>query len=534
MMKTGVKLTGLAACAVLSAFAAPASAQDGTTQPAGNAPAGTGAAPSAQDQTPPATDQPTSDKSKSDKSDKAAAVQTMETWESYGGGSTESVEETFFRLSRDFVTVAEDGFKPLGSVPIWPRGDLKFIGIRIAPWIREAVQYDNNYYDHTETGPTAGDHGRHGQVTHINEVGALADTNLAGGRLRLNAMADSLWYVNYNNVADEWDFNSAFGATYRWDTGVWVSAGVSYERRHDPADLPNLSNDYARSSTSTFFNLGMDRDIFFGTKIKWEFGVQTYTEKAQDQAFENGDRTEWTAFVKASYPFLRDTTRIFVRLSETWYNNNSSELNDGKSFGMNVGLEGSIPLRQGEYRGLRGQVSVGFESALYDAGTYQRGSATVQSDQNRDATNLNVQVALQYIMSPKSTVDLRYLHGTEFSFYGNYQVVDRVDLTFSHNFTRQLTGRVATFFEHTDPSGNNPQNTVPSNNYYHEAHNVTRWGVGAGVRYAINDWLDVDASTDVDNRNDHADKTYLSWRAILGLTFYLNALTPKVRTAITR
>jgi hypothetical protein len=131
-------------------------------------------------------------------------------------------------------------------------------------------------------------------------------------------------------------------------------------------------------------------------------------------------------------------------------------------------------------------------------------------------------------------VDLRYLHGTEFSFYGNYQVVDRVDLTFSHNFSRQLTGRIGAFFEHTEPSGDDPNQTIPPNNYYRQAGNETREGVGVGARYAINEWMDVDASTDVENRNDHGDKSYRSYTAVLGLTFYLNALTPKVRTAISR
>ena len=521
MKKTGVELTGLAAGAFLYAFAVPAFAEDDAVAPVKNAPVAADAAPA-----PPAKPAP--------KSDKTAAVQTVETWESYGGGSAETVEESFFRLSRDFVTTSEDGFKRLGSVPIWPRGDLKVGGIRLMPFVREAMEYSSNYYDQNNTGPTSANHGISNQITHVNEVGALADTALAGGRLRLNASVDSIWNVNYNSVPDTWDFNGSFGATYRWDTGVWVSAGMSYERRHDPADLPNLSNDFARHNTMTFFTLGFDRDIFFGTKIKWEFGVQTQSPQAQDSAYSNMDRQETTVWAKASYPFLRDTTRLFVRLSERFDQRQTNELNNGKSFGMNFGIEGSIPLRQGEYRGIRGQISIGFESSNYTNDTYRAGSSTVQPDSNRQATHLTGQVALQYLMSMKSSVDLRYLHGTEFSFYGNYQVVDRVDLTFSHNFTRQLTTRIGTFFEHTTPSGDNPQDTIPQNNYYSDAGSVTREGIGAGARYAINDWMDVDASADVENRNDHGDKSYRVYTAVVGLTFYLNALTPKVRSAISR
>src|SRR5882724_5259525 len=114
MKKTGVKFTGLAAGALLYAFAAPALAEEDGTSPANNAPPAPAPAPTATDTTAPA---PTTTPAKSDKE---AAATTVPTWESYGGGSTESVEETFFRLSRDFVTTSEDGFKRLGSVPIWP------------------------------------------------------------------------------------------------------------------------------------------------------------------------------------------------------------------------------------------------------------------------------------------------------------------------------------------------------------------------------------------------------------------------------
>ena len=37
------------------------------------------------------------------------------------------------------------------------------------------------------------------------------------------------------------------------------------------------------------------------------------------------------------------------------------------------------------------------------------GSQTLVADDNRTTSNANVQVAVQYIMSPKSTADLRYL-----------------------------------------------------------------------------------------------------------------------------
>lgn len=508
MMKTGRRLSGLAAGACLYAFAAPAFAQD--SKPAAGAPK-------------PST-QPTS---------REAAVKTVDTWESSTEARPETMEETFFRLSRDFLTNYDNGFRRLGSVPIWPRGEMKFGGFRIFPFMRQAVEWEDNYYLQPSTGSASGDHGRQPQWTHVNELGAMADTALAGGRLKIGIGADSVWNVRYGDAPpDTWDFQGNVVATYSWPTGVWLSGGMTYERRHDPDDLPNLSDDFGRSDRQAFLNLGFDRDIFFGSKLKYEVGVTTGNYQSQDVEYSDMDRQETTLHVKVSYPFLRETTRLFVLTRYRFDNRQSDAVNDGKTFGMNVGMEGSIPLREGEYRSIRGQLSVGFEDSLYDNDVYRRGSEQVIADDDRTATNLNVQAALTYTMSPRSSASLSYLHGTEFSFYGNYQVVDRVDLTFTHNFSRRVTGRVAVYYEHTDPSGDNPPETIPPNDLTHGSGNMNLEGLGVGVRYAYNEWMDIDLSADVENRNDHVDGSYRNYRGTLGVTFFLNALTPKPRTAI--
>src|SRR5438132_908307 len=97
-------LRGTLAGACLCAFAVPALAQD--------------------------SGQPTTDRDN--------AVNTLGTWGSFGAADEqETLEETFFRLSRDFATTTEGGIRRLGSVPIWPRGDIKVLGIRILPYLRE-------------------------------------------------------------------------------------------------------------------------------------------------------------------------------------------------------------------------------------------------------------------------------------------------------------------------------------------------------------------------------------------------------------
>jgi hypothetical protein len=471
--------------------------------------------------------------STSTRSDREETVSTVPTWEAYGPSGGETLEETFFRLSRDFVTTTDMSYRRLGAVPIWPRGEVKLGGFRVLPYVREGVEWQDNFYKAPNTGRAPGEHGRDAVWTHENEAGLFADTALAGGRLRISSSLDSTWNVRYGQDApkDTWDFNGQLGAAYRWPTGAWVKAGIGYERRHDAADLPAIADDFGRASTRTFFTFGFDRDIFFGSKLKWEFGIQTDNVQATEDEFSDLDRTETTLYGKVSYPFLKETTRVFVLGRYRWENKNSEALNDGKVFGLNAGIEGSIPLREGEYRGLRGQVSVGFDRGLYDNESFVQGSQTIISDDNRRATNANFQAALQYVASPKTSVDLRYIRTMQFSFRGNYQLTDHVEIIASHNFSRRLTGRVDAFYEHVNPSGRTPNRTIPDDALSQRAANINREGAGVGLRYAVNEWCDLDLTLSVENRNDTKRNSYKNYVGDLGVTFFLNALTPKGRSA---
>lgn len=152
------------------------------------------------------------------------------------------------------------------------------------------------------------------------------------------------------------------------------------------------------------------------------------------------------------------------------------------------------------------------------------------SDPNRRNTSLSFQAALQYVMSSRTTLDLRFLRTNQFSLHGNYQITDRLDLSASHNFSRKLTGRISAFLEHSDPSGQfNPETVDGPTAQTRNATPVNTTGVGTGFRYAYNEWMDFDASFDIQNRNAQAERSGKDYRGILGVTFYLNALTPRPR-----
>ena len=512
-------LSGAAVGVCLYALASPAAAQDAPQEPP-------------KDESQPAAEEGKQDEQQQPKkTETEKAIEDVETIEAGEGGvKPESLQDTFFRLSRNFVATSDDGFRRLGTVPLFPKGEMKIGDVRLFPYLREAVEYESNFFRATDDDPA----GEQGQWTHVNELGALADLALMGGRMHLSAGADAVWRMRYGSDApeDTFEIDSQFDASYVWPSSVYIRAGVAYVIRHDPDDLPTTgATDFGRHQTRTYITLGTDRDIFFGSRFHFEMGLQTNAETADDSTYSDMNRNEYIAYLKASYPFLKDTTRIFGLARYRWDQRDSDAINDGQAFGFSVGLEGSIPLSQGAYRSLKGQIQVGFDSAVYDNNETQSGPTTTVNDNNDAATTANVLVGLQYLMSPRASIDLRYLHQAEFSFYGNFQVVDRIDTNFTSNLTRRLTGRLSAFYEHTSPSGTYPRETIPPTPGTQDAPNTGRWGLGAGLRWAWTEWVDIDLSTDMERYANDATGDWHNYRAILGLTFYLNALKPKPRGA---
>lgn len=524
----------IAATAALGVFSLvmPALAQD--------APAAPGPAPAA-----PATSQ--EQPATTEKKEAEAPTVTEETvrelpkWESYGAGTDpDRLDETFFRLAQDFVATSEVGVRRLGHVPIWPRGEMKVGNIRILPYLREGVEWETNLYKKNKTGgATAGnpnEEGRQTGWTHVNQVGLLADTLLNGGRTRVSASADSRWNVRYRqDQPDDWELDSQLGVSHRINEALWTSLGVAYERRSDPIEVETTDR-FRRTNKRGFVRLGADKDFLFGSRLNYETGADFRRVDSREDSLDDHDRTEATYYLKVSYPFWKRQTRIFTRVTYRDESRQSDKINDGSVWGWDAGIEGSIPISEGGYRGLRGQVSFGFDHGEYDDKTYTDGSQELQRDDNDRNTSLRINAALQYIMSPKTSMDLRYGRNNQFSYHGNYQITDRVDYTFTHTITAKLVGRFQTYWEYTNPSSGYNSPTYASGERPRDQSrvgNVTRGGVGVGFRYPIEEWVDLDLSFDYERRNgyDHRD-SFTNYRGILGVTFYFSGLNPPQKSAL--
>jgi len=217
---------------------------------------------------------------------------------------------------------------------------------------------------------------------------------------------------------------------------------------------------------------------------------------------------------------------VFGKVNYKQNERESDFINDGNSFGFEAGMEGHVSLSEGEYRGIRGRVSVGFDSAHYENQTFPAGTATIIRDENSDVTDLTLNATLEYLMSRKTSVELRYLRLHTFTFHGNVQLTDRVDLTFNHRITPRLAGRVSGFFEYDDPSGRLSQQAEGFPDLTGPYPNTTRFGAGAGLRYSLNEWADLDLNLEWERRNGRLTH-YVNHRVTFGATIYLNALKPK-------
>lgn len=472
------------------------------------------------------------------------AARTMPAYEAFGASATANTTESGDRLNRDFASTSELGMRRIGAVPIWPRGDMKIGNVRIFPYLREGVEYVSNFYRVHKTGGYGHENANEAAWTHINQVGLSADAAFAGGRLKLASTINAEWAIRYGDGDDDkgtypngldvdpkkddtFEFNGDVGASYRFPSGVYVRGGVGYERRSDPIDVV-LTRSFKRTNRRSYLTAGMDRDILFGSKFKFEMGAAVRDTIGREDGLDDLDRTEAHYYFKASYPFWKNTTRIFGRARYRQDERESDMINDGNIWGFDAGIEGSIPLAEGNVRGLRGTMSVGFDHALYENENFLAGSTPTVRDENRENTSVAVNTTLQYLNAGRDQYDLRYIRTNQFSFHGNFQIVDRVDLGYTRIFSPRFSGKVAGFFEYLQPSGRIRPQEVGKSDTTGDYPNTTRFGAGAGVRYRLNDWADLDAQYDWDRRNNPISGN-TNHRASLGVTVYLNALKPQWR-----
>jgi hypothetical protein len=389
-------------------------------------------------------------------------------------------QDSFMILAEDYIFLSEIGGRGPGNVPIWPRGAMKLGPVQIFPYLTGRIGWTNNVFDDKSKG--ASWYG-------VEGGGVAGKWDLAGGRASFTFGGDYRHtdYFSGENVSfSEWTGGAGFGVTFA--NGVWVKGGVKWEHLVDPVDIQFVGN-LKRDQVYPYIDLGFDN--VFGNKFNLQFGVRYFNAQYAGSSFDTANRSDWNANARLSYPFLKDTTRVFLQYDFFYGRRDSSRINDLSSgHELTGGIEGEIPLTKSER--LTGEIGVGYRNDLYGPSRMLSiGTGTYPTDNNRRTGILTVYGVLRYLAGPNTSMDLRLLRTLQFSATSNYQILDRADFGLTHNCLRSLVSRIGVFAEHIDPSGARSQGATP----------MTRFGIGVGSRFAIQDNADLDFAVNWARRN---------------------------------
>lgn len=413
-----------------------------------------------------------------------------------------SPQDTFYSLAEDYIFLSEIGGRRPGRVPVWPRGAFHLGPVQIFPYLEGRIGWTNNVYD-TEA---------ERESFFVTEGGGVAGQYaFLGGRAKLTFGGDYRHFDYFSGEEDSYsEWTAGLGASYVFPMGLWIKGGIKWEHLVDPVDI-QFAGRLERDQVYPYINVGLDNA--FGNKINVEVGVQYFDAQYAGRSFDTGDRETWNGWVKVSYPFFKDTTRIYVRYDYFRSKRQSDRLNDLQD-GHEVtgGLEGTFPITRSER--LKGDIGIGYRRDLYgDPRNYVVGTETLQTDNDSRRGVITVHASLRYLIGAKTSADLRLLRTLDFSPSANYQVINRADLSVTHNCLRNLVSRIGTFIEYSDQSDRQDS--------YDRGGNFTRFGVGIGSRYLLLDNADLDLSVDWSKRNTSREGYDTDvFSASLGFTYY--------------
>jgi hypothetical protein len=407
----------------------------------------------------------------------------------------------YLRLAENYLYYSEIGTRGIGHIPLWPRGALYVGRFEIFPYLTSSLSWSSNAYE-SEDGDSAV----------IWEVGGgiTGQHQILSGRGAVTFGLDYRESFYSNDYGDTSQWTGGVGLTYAFSPRLWASAGVKWEHLTDPVGI-EYSDEVERDQVYPYIDVGLGDALGEGSKIQLEAGLDYSDAEFAESDYETGDFGEWDFHVKASYPFYKETTRLYVRYDYLWSDRESERINDlsgGNRFAG--GIEGMLPLTQTGR--LEGYVEAGYRQDTYDGSRYyEDGSDVLETDRKSNAGTWVGALGIRYYAGPRTTVDLRLERTLAPSSRGNYQIVDRGDIWITRSVMRDLMARLGAYAEHSDPSAG------PSVGGY----DVFRWGVGIGTRYIVTDFLDVFGDCEYSSRNtDRSEDDAGEFRVTIGVDVY--------------
>ncbi len=408
----------------------------------------------------------------------------------------ESPHEAFMRLAEDFLYTSEIGGNDFaGRVPIWPRGAIKLGPFQIFPYLVGSISWtDSAYQDERKKSSwywTAG-----GGFTGI--------ASFSGGRGSIGFGLDYRYedYLQESKLSFD-EFVASLHVGYTFPFGLWFKAGLKYEDLTRP-----VGSDYTSVSPRTRFTPFLDFGFAnaFGNKINIDMGVRYENTDFARDAYETGNHNTTTAWVKVSYPFIKESSRLYIRYEYVWESRRSSNFQNPLDSGHELvgGIEGGIPLTSTEK--LVGFIEIGYQNASFGGPSFVTHNIVTDDDSNPGSGVLRAR--LRYRLGPKTSMDASVVKEMGFSTRGNYQDRWYADYNVTYNLAQRLVTRATAYLDWSKASGDNTT--------------VTRFGFGVGARYLLTENFDLFTDVNWNRRNTLRVGWNTNWVIFtFGVTVYL-------------
>ncbi len=375
----------------------------------------------------------------------------------------EEVDATIYNdLVTDILTQAEIGYNRPGEFRPESRRAFKAGDLLVYPYLQQRFGYNDNIFleDGEDDGDPATDDDEDEDIYSLTRFGLLGRISFAQGDHNIELGGEASWNQFFDESDDSY-FEGTAGAAWNFRSGsVYGKIADRFERREDPIEIA-LSNDLFRRNINTANGiLGVDFDSFnIEGEANWENNDFT------DSSFEFLNRDEYWGSIRPGI-YLNPDLRLFV---EGVYG--EREMDDDGGINNSYWVEGSVGVTGEIAEHLSGRVQAGVIHETFD----DNGTLDDLDDDHDDAVAVAV---VRYEASNDTTVDTSFLRTQQFSVIGNYQVLNRADVTITHVLYPNLLGRVGGFAEHANVSNGN---------------SIYRYGIGVGLKYRITSYLDLDA-----------------------------------------
>jgi len=437
----------------------------------------------------------------------------------------EDLRERYFRLTKDFINPQALGLGSVGRVPAWGSGVLRAGPFRYTPFLEASGGWESNVFldEGDDNDPISRERNERSSWYWQIRTGVYGDAKFMQDKLTFRTVAEVL-YRDYTRESAPGNWEGTFGlsARYSFPIGIWAEVGGTWYHLFDPIGEEDVPTRMERDQVDFSFDVGLDQAIqrVFGGKLKITVGADMSHTNFHKHEYSMGDRQEFSAYIKVAYNVIRELD-AFIRYEHGWTNAGSHRLNDGFHDNIDVGVDGAYPITKSGR--LLGTVFIGFRTDRFDdAEVYRVGSDRLTTDTNDKQDDLHAGAQLRWLLGTRTTVSALYVHSTEFSLTGNYQTVDRLDLSVNRIIIPALTARAAVYGEIDRPSA------VGESFRYEpggstKVGRVYRYGAGLGARYALSDFVDVSLHYDATMRNDTDinGNDYINHQVELGLTFHL-------------